>query len=58
MHIGLPMRFPPIEARGTARREILQQNADAVMIQIAIMLPPDYRGYYSEYVNNQRKAHQ
>jgi 1-acyl-sn-glycerol-3-phosphate acyltransferase len=58
MQIGKPIRFPAIKARGTARREILQQNADAVMQQIAILLPLEYRGYYRDYVNDNRETHQ
>lgn len=57
MNIGRPMRFPPIEERGPARRKILQQNADAVMMQIAALVPPAYRGYYIDDGDNNRKTH-
>lgn len=48
MHIGRPMRFPPIEGKGIRRRELRQKNADQVMYQIAALLPPDYHGIYAK----------
>ncbi len=48
MHIGKPLHLPPILARGEARRQARQQNADRVMIEIAALLTPDYRGVYAD----------
>jgi 1-acyl-sn-glycerol-3-phosphate acyltransferase len=48
MHIGKPMRLPPVEGRGEQRRESRQHNADLVMAQIASLLPEDYRGVYAD----------
>ena len=46
MHIGMPIRLPPIEGRGVERREARQRNADLVMAHIAGLLPEEYRGVY------------
>jgi len=51
MHIGQPIQLPPVTGRGKARRQARQKNADMVMAQIAALLPPEYRGVYSEHVN-------
>lgn len=48
MRIGKPFRLPPLESLTTGRREALQQNADTVMLRIAELLPPEYRGVYHE----------
>ena len=50
MRIGRPLVFSSVENLEISRRETRQQNTDAVMTQIAALLPPDYRGYYSSYV--------
>ncbi len=49
MHIGKPLHLPPILATGEARRQARQQNADRVMIEIAALLPPEYRGVYADF---------
>ncbi len=46
MHIGKPLLLPPITGKGAERREALQANADQVMMAIAELLPPEYRGVY------------
>lgn len=47
LRIGRPIRLPPIEAKGEARRLARQENADLVMRYIAGLLPPEYHGYYA-----------
>ena len=37
-----------LNAAGKVKREMRQQMTDEVMYQIAALLPPDYRGYYSD----------
>jgi 1-acyl-sn-glycerol-3-phosphate acyltransferase len=46
MHIGKPLRLPPVEGKGTARHQALQENADRIMRAIAALLPPEYHGVY------------
>jgi 1-acyl-sn-glycerol-3-phosphate acyltransferase len=48
LHIGKAITLPPIEGRGEARRAARQHNADLVMRHIAGLLPPEYRGVYSD----------
>ena len=48
MRIGRPLRLPPVEGRGEARRQSRQRNADLVMAHIAGLLPEDYRGVYRD----------
>jgi 1-acyl-sn-glycerol-3-phosphate acyltransferase len=47
MHIGEPFILPPIESKGAARRQALQDHADLIMQHIAALLPPEYRGVYA-----------
>jgi 1-acyl-sn-glycerol-3-phosphate acyltransferase len=47
MRVGKPFRLPPIEARGAARHEARQRNADLVMSRLAGLLPEEYRGEYA-----------
>jgi len=54
MHIGSAIIFPPSDERGAARRKSRQRNTDRVMTEIANLLPSAYRGYYSNYVNENR----
>lgn len=49
MNIGKPLQLPPILAKGEARRQARQLNADRVMLAIAELLPPDYRGVYADF---------
>jgi 1-acyl-sn-glycerol-3-phosphate acyltransferase len=51
MHIGKPLYLPPIPAGGPARRQALQVNADLIMREIALLLPPEYRGVYDPASN-------
>jgi|OpeIllAssembly_1097287.scaffolds.fasta_scaffold472926_1 1-acyl-sn-glycerol-3-phosphate acyltransferase len=46
MHIGKPIQLPPVQGRGAERRRSLQANADQIMLSIASMMPPEYRGVY------------
>lgn len=48
LRIGRAFTLPPVEGRGEARRAARQRNADLVMQNIAGLLPPEYRGVYSE----------
>jgi 1-acyl-sn-glycerol-3-phosphate acyltransferase len=48
MRVGRPIRLPPLEGRGPARRESRQRNADTVMQHIARLLPPEYSGVYAD----------
>ena len=48
MRIGKPIHLPKITARGTARHEARQRNADLVMSYLAGLLPEEYRGVYAE----------
>ncbi|NMB89026.1 MAG: 1-acyl-sn-glycerol-3-phosphate acyltransferase [Chloroflexi bacterium] len=49
MHIGRPFRLPPIDGRGERKKDALQRNADLVLAHVAAVLPPEYRGFYSDY---------
>jgi len=42
--VGNPFR---LNAQGRVTREMRQQMADEIMYQIAALLPPEYRGHYS-----------
>jgi 1-acyl-sn-glycerol-3-phosphate acyltransferase len=46
VRIGEPFRLPPLERKTRAVQ--LQENTDAIMLCIAAMLPPEYRGVYAE----------
>jgi 1-acyl-sn-glycerol-3-phosphate acyltransferase len=46
IRIGKPLILPPVSGAGTARRESLQANVDGIMLAIASLLPPEYRGVY------------
>jgi 1-acyl-sn-glycerol-3-phosphate acyltransferase len=48
MKIGRPLRLPPIENKGEARRAARQRNADRIMFHIASLLSPEYRGVYGD----------
>jgi len=48
MRIGKPIQLPPVEGKGTERRNSRQDNADLVMRTIAGLLPEEYRGVYAE----------
>jgi 1-acyl-sn-glycerol-3-phosphate acyltransferase len=56
MRIGQPIVFSSADKGLISHREARQQNTDAVMTQIAALLPPAYRGYYSSYVGEYRKT--
>lgn len=47
MRIGKAFRLPPVTGVGEARRESRQRNVDLVMMQIADLLPVEYRGVYA-----------
>ena len=49
MIVGEPFNLPPLTGRGEERREMRQWNTDLIMARLASLLPPDYRGVYSEY---------
>lgn len=48
MNIGKPFHLPPNTAKGEARRQARQENADTVMRQVARLLPSEYHGAYAE----------
>ncbi len=48
IRIGKPIRLPSLEGRGEERREARQRHADLIMSHIAGLLPPEYRGVYSD----------
>jgi 1-acyl-sn-glycerol-3-phosphate acyltransferase len=41
--------FTPIPVEKGRREEILMQNTEEIMIRLAAMLPPEYRGYYADH---------
>jgi 1-acyl-sn-glycerol-3-phosphate acyltransferase len=47
IHIGKPIRLPPVPEDPVKRREARQEVADLVMSYIAGLLPEGYRGVYS-----------
>lgn len=47
--VGDPIPPPVVTARGLERDEILEQYTTEIMCQIAALLPPKYRGVYSDY---------
>lgn len=48
MRIGKPILLPEITAKGAARHEARQKNADIVMSYLAGLLPEEYRGIYAK----------
>jgi hypothetical protein len=55
---GIFYALSRVKITGKARRKTLQQNADAIMLQIAALLPTEYRGYYSNDVYHNGKTYQ
>jgi len=47
-HVGVGRPFRLDAGSMRVNREMRQQMADAIMFQIANLLPPQYRGYYSD----------
>jgi len=47
LRAGEPFSLPPLDEAN--RNASLRANADEVMCRIAVMLPPEYRGYYAEH---------
>lgn len=58
MRIGRPFIYQPAETLGISRHLARQKNTERVMTQIAALLPQNYRGVYSNYVENNRKTDQ
>jgi 1-acyl-sn-glycerol-3-phosphate acyltransferase len=46
--VGHPFRLPDIEGKPTTEK--FQELADLVMVKIGLLLPPSYRGVYSERI--------
>ena len=46
LRVGAPFRLVPGD--GTMSRDVRQQMTDEIMYQIAALLPPEYRGVYSD----------
>lgn len=53
VHIGTLIELPP----GKADKEQLQGYTDQVMIALAHLLPPEYRGIYAELANSDGEDH-
>jgi 1-acyl-sn-glycerol-3-phosphate acyltransferase len=49
MIVGDLIHLPPLTGKGEAKRQMRQQNTDYIMARIAELLPPEYRGVYSDY---------
>lgn len=47
MRIGPAFRLPPVSGVGEERRDSRQRNVDLIMAHIAMLLPPEYHGYYA-----------
>jgi 1-acyl-sn-glycerol-3-phosphate acyltransferase len=47
VRFGKPFRLPKVDRRN--RDADLQRNTDEIMCQIAALLPPEYRGVYSQH---------
>lgn len=47
MNIGAPLYLPALPSGNPQRRQVLQENTDLIMRQIAALLPPAYRGVYA-----------
>ena len=47
LRIGAPITLPPLDENN--RSASLRRNTDEVMCQIAALLPPEYRGVYSDH---------
>ncbi|MEW5868780.1 MAG: lysophospholipid acyltransferase family protein [Chloroflexota bacterium] len=58
MHIGEPLRLPPIQGKGEARRNARQENVDLIMQHIAALLPPEYQGVYVNRAQTQQRVNQ
>jgi len=50
IRIGKPFTLPSIVGKGAERRNRLQANADQIMLAIAALMPPQYRGVYQPSV--------
>lgn len=48
LRIGKLVQLPPVEGKGSQRKESRQRNADLVMSYIAGLLPENYRGVYAD----------
>ena len=49
IRVGQPFLLPPYDPRLPNKEEILKQYTDEIMCRIAVLLPPQYRGYYAEH---------
>jgi len=47
IRFGKPFTLPPLDRKD--RTGSLQRNTDEIMCQIAVMLPPEYRGVYADH---------
>jgi 1-acyl-sn-glycerol-3-phosphate acyltransferase len=46
IRIGKPSASPSVNGKGAIRRDRLQAHADQIMVSIAALMPPHYRGVY------------
>jgi 1-acyl-sn-glycerol-3-phosphate acyltransferase len=51
LQFGKPFDLPPVDRKN--REDGLERNADEIMCQIAVLLPPNYRGVYSSHARLQ-----
>ncbi|HWQ84262.1 MAG TPA: lysophospholipid acyltransferase family protein [Anaerolineales bacterium] len=56
MRVGKPLLLSPLEGRGENRRQMRQAQVDEIMLRIAQLLPPEYRGVYGEEFNRPRQT--
>jgi len=49
IHLRIGKSFMLPELRRQDRDKILQQSTDEMMCQIAVLLPPAYRGVYADH---------
>lgn len=47
MNIGQPLLLPRVTSKGAEKHAALQRNVDQIMLAIAELLPPEYRGVYT-----------
>lgn len=47
IRVGKPYHLPPIDREN--RQAWLDRNTDEIMCRIAVLLPPEYRGFYADH---------
>lgn len=54
VNIGPVFSLPPLPNDGQEREEMLKKDTDEIMCRIAMLLPPDYRGFYKDHPHLQK----